>query len=159
MKRRPGIPDPVFERADAPTLAMSSVPVDVARLRQLLDFEQTLRRLAPAGSTPEQTARAHAAAVIASGIAASEVEAPLALLRRYAANRSLVARLAERLEALSARSEIDPAAAEQAGEVRRRLSALDAALEDREDASTRRVLDGHAAEILALFAGPSASEG
>lgn len=152
MKRRPGMPDPAFERADAPTLAMSSVPLDAARLCQLLVFERTLRSLAPPGSAPEQTARAHAAAVSASGVASSEVEAPLALLRRFAANRALSARLAQRLAWLGARASVDPVAAEQANEVRRRLSALEEALQAREDTATRRVLESHAAEILTLFA-------
>jgi hypothetical protein len=159
MTRRPGVPDPVLERADAPTLAMSTVRLDAERLRQLLIFERTLRRLAPAGCASEQTARAHAAAVSASGIASSEVEAPLALLRRFAANRSLSARLAERLTELSTRAALDPVAAEQAGEVRRRLAALDETLQAREDALTRRVLESHAAEILELFAGSAAPEG
>jgi hypothetical protein len=159
MKRRPGVPDPGFERADAPTLAMSSVSIDAARLCQLLVFERTLRSLAPAGCAPEQTARAHASALVAAGIAASEVEGPLALLRRFAANRSLFARLEERLARLSARSEVDPVAAEQVAEVRRRLGALDEALQAREDASTRRVLEGHAAEVLALFAGSAMPKG
>jgi hypothetical protein len=157
MKRRPGTPDPGMERADAPTLALSTVHLDAARLRQLLVFERTLRSLAPPGCPPEQTARAHAAAVTASGIAASEVEAPLALLRRFAANRSLSARLAARLDGLSARSAHEVAAAEQAGELRQRLAALDEAFQSREDAATRRVLESHSAEILVLFAAAAPS--
>lgn len=152
MKRRPGTPDPVFQRADAPTLSLSTVHLDAARLRQLLVFERTLRGLAPAGSPPEQTARAHTAAVAASGMGAGEVEAPLALLRRFAANRSLRARLASRCGELEARSRDDGAAATQLMEVRQRMGALDQALEGREDPATRRVLEAHAAEILALFA-------
>jgi hypothetical protein len=153
------MPDPAFERADAPTLAMSSVPLDAAVLRQLLVFERTLRRLAPAGCPPEQTAEAHAAAVKASGMASADVEAPLALLRRFAANRSLSARLADRLAELSMRGAIDPVAAEQAQEIRRRLLALDQALQAREGTSTRRLLESHSAEILALFAGSATPQG
>jgi hypothetical protein len=152
MTGRPGAPDPVMARADAPTLALSTVHLDAARLNQLLVFERTLRSLAPAGCPSEQTARAHTAAMAASGMAASEVEAPLALLRRFAANRSLSARLTQRLDGLSARASQDPVAAEQGAEVRRRLAALEEALQSREDAVTRRVLEAHAAEILALFA-------
>jgi len=152
MTRRPGIPDAVLERADAPTLALSTVQLDVARLQQLLVFERTLRRLAPAGSSAEQTAQAHAAAVAASGIAASDVEAALALLRRFAANRSLSASLTERLARLSARAANDSVAREQAVEVRRRLVALEEALASREDPATRRLLERHEPEILALFA-------
>jgi|GEM_PF-4649278 len=152
MTRRPGTPDAVFERADAPTLALAAVRLDVARLQQLLVFERTLRRLAPAGCSAEQVATAHAAAVAASGIASSEVEASLALLRRFAANRSLSASLTERLGRLSARAVHDPVAREQALEVRRRLVALEEALQGREDPETRRVLERHEPEILALFA-------
>jgi len=159
VKRRPGVPDPVFERADAPTLAMSTVRLDVATLRQLLVFERTLRSLAPPGCAAEQTAQAHAAAVRASGVASAEVEAPLALLRRFAANRSLSARFRDRLSQLSARAAIDPVAAEQAQEVQRRLLALDVAVLGREDAATRRVLESHASEILALFAGSATPQG
>ncbi len=152
MTRRPGIPDAVFERADAPTLALSSVQLDVARLRQLLVFERTLRRLAPAGCSAERTAQAHAAAVAASGIASTEVQSSLALVRRFAANRSLSASLTERLGRLNARAAHDPVAQEQAVEVRRRLVALEEALQGREDPETRRLLERHEPEILALFA-------
>ena len=44
MKRRPGTPEPALQRADAPTLALSTVRLDAARLRQLLVFERTLRQ-------------------------------------------------------------------------------------------------------------------
>jgi hypothetical protein len=151
VKRRPG---PALERADGPTLALSTVRLDAARLRQVLVFERTLRHLAPLGCPAEETARAHAAAVTASGLAPSEVEAPLALLRRYAANRSLRARLAERLARFEAHAVPDEAA-EQAGELRRRMGELDQALQTREELATQRVLEAHAPEILALFAGAS----
>ncbi len=142
----------VFERADAATLALATVHLDVARLRQLLVFERTLRRLAPAGCSAEQTARAHASAIAASGIASSDVEASLALLRRFAANRSLSASLTERLGRLHARVAHDPVAREQALEVGRRLVALEEALQGREDPETLRLLERHEPEILALFA-------
>jgi hypothetical protein len=157
MKRRPGTPNPAMARADAPTLALSTVRLDAARLRQLLTFERTMRALAPAGCTAEETASAHAAALTASGLASSEVEAPLALLRRFAANRSLTARLSERVQALQARASHDDVAAEQAEEVRRRLLALEEALQSREDPATRQVLESHSAEVLALFAASTAS--
>ena len=152
MKRRPGSPNPALERADAPTLALSTSLLDAARLRQVLVFERTLRRLAPAGCSPEETARAHAAGVAASGLAASEAQAPLALLRRFAANRSLAAHLTQRLLALSARASTDSLAGEQAAEIRARLAALEGALQSREDRETLRLLESNAAEILALFA-------
>jgi hypothetical protein len=135
---------------------MSTVQLDAARLRQLLVFERTLRSLAPPGCTPEQTARAHAAAVSASGAASSGVEAPLALLRRFAANRSLRARLAGRLERMEGQAAQDPATAERVGALRRRMAELDEALESREAPATRRLLEAHSAEILALFAGSAA---
>jgi hypothetical protein len=152
VKRRPGTPEPALQRADAPTLAMSTVHLDAARLRQLLVFERTLRSLAPPGCAPEQTARAHAAAVAASGLASSDVEAPLALLRRFAANRAFRAKLADRLVRLEAQARESGATAEHVVDVRRRLAELDEALQAREEPATRRVLDAHAAEILALFA-------
>ena len=141
-----------MDRADAPTLALSTVHVDAARLRQLLVFERTLRSLAPVGCSAEQTARAHAAAVAASGLVASEVEAPLALLRRFASNRSLCATLAKHLAQIEASGAQDAARREQVGELHRRLAALEQALRAREDPVTLRVLDAHAPEILALFA-------
>jgi hypothetical protein len=132
---------------------MSTIHLDAARLRQLLVFERTLRRLAPTGCAPEQVAEAHAAAVAASGVSASDVEAPLALLRRFAANRSLRARFADRLARLEAQVAEDPAAAERVDEVRRRITELDEALHTRENPATERVLEAHSGEILALFAG------
>jgi len=132
---------------------MSTVQLDAAALRQLLVFERTLRSEAPPGSTAEQTARAHAAAVAASGLASSAVEAPLALLRRFAANRSLRASLADRLLRLEAQDTDSAMTAEQMMELRRRVAELDEALQTREEPVTRRVLEAHSAEILALFAG------
>ena len=155
MTRRPGNPNPVFERADAPTLALSTVHLDAARLRQLLVFERTFRRLAPAGCSAEETAQAHAAAVAASGVSAAEVEAPLALLRRFAANRALSASLTERLARLATRAAQDPSASEKALEIRQRVQALGEALYSREDPTTCRLLESHSAEILALFAATS----
>ena len=152
MKRPPGRSNPGLERADAPTLALSTAPLDAARLRQVLVFERTLRHLAPAGCSPEETARAHGAAIAASGLASSEVQAPLALLRRFAANRSLSAHLTQRLAALSARASTDGVAAEQSAEIQTRLAALGDALKSREDGATLRLLEAHSAEILALFA-------
>jgi hypothetical protein len=152
VKRRPGTPDPVFQRADAPTLSLSTVQLDACRLRQLLVFERTLRSLAPQGSLPEEIARAHAAALAASGMSAGDVEAPLALLRRFAANRALRSRLGQRVGPLEARGPDDAASFAQAVELRQRMAALDEALEGREETETRRLLEAHAAEILALFA-------
>jgi hypothetical protein len=157
VKRRPGTPEPALQRADAPTLALSTVHLDAARLRQLLVFERTLRQLAPPGSTAEQTAAAHAAAVAASGLPSSDVEAPLALLRRFAANRSLRARLADRLVRLEAQAREDGATAEHLVELRRRMAELDESLESREEPATRRLLETHSAEVLALFAGSRSS--
>jgi hypothetical protein len=153
VKRRPGIPNPALERSDAPTLALSTSQLDVARLRQLLVFERTLRRLAPPGCNAEETKQAHAAAVAASGLVASEVEAPLAVLRRFAANRALAARLTQTLGKVTARVATDPTADEQAVAIRQRLASLDEELRSREDEETQHVLAAHGAEILALFAG------
>jgi hypothetical protein len=152
VKGRPGKPEAALERGDGRTLALSTVRIDAARLRQLLVFERTLRAQAPSGSTAEEVARAHAAALAASGLAPTEVEAPLALLRRFAANRSVVRRLGERLVELARRPAADGGAAEQSTEIRRRLTGLDEALELREDPSTRGVLEAHSDEILSLFA-------
>jgi hypothetical protein len=152
VKRPPGTPGAALERGDAPTLSMSTVHLDAARLRQLLVFERTLRSVAPSGCSPEQTARAHAAAVSASGVVSGDVEAPLALLRRFAANRALRARLAAGLTRLDAVPGIE--ATEQARALRARMSELDEALVAREEPKTRRVLEAHAEEIMALFAAP-----
>jgi hypothetical protein len=152
VKRRPGMPDPILARGDGPTLAMSTVHLDAARLGELLLFETTLRNLAPEGCTSEQTAQAHAAALSASGLAASDVEAPLALLRRFAANRALSERCAERLRTLL-RTATDAKDAEpEAGELQERIGSLATALEAREDAATLAVLEAHRKEILTLFA-------
>lgn len=139
----------VLEHGDGRTLSLSTVQLDVARLRQILCFERTLRAQAPSGCPPEQVATAHVAALAASGLRAGEVEAPLALLRRFAANRALTRRLLEHLAGLEA-STAHPAATE--AEVRRRLDELEASLVAREDAATRAVLEAHQAEILSLFA-------
>ena len=140
----------VLEHGDGRTLSLSTVQLDVARLRQILCFERTLRAQAPSGCPPEQVATAHVAALAASGLRAGEVEAPLALLRRFAANRALTRRLLEHLAGLEASTATDPAATE--AEVRRRLDELEASLVAREDAATRAVLEAHQAEILSLFA-------
>ena len=152
MSRRPGTLDRAMERADGRTLRLSTAHVDAARLRQLLVFERTLRAGAPTGATPEDVARAHATALAGSGLAAEDVEAPLALLRRFGANRSIRGRLAARLAALEGRQATDAGVAEQVSEIRQRLAVLDEAVEIREDAATRAVLEAHAAEILSLFA-------
>jgi hypothetical protein len=150
VKRPLGKPGAALERGDAPTLSMSTVHLDAPRLRQLLVFERTLRSLAPSGCPPEQTARAHGAAVSASGVVSGDVEAPLALLRRFAANRALRARLSEGLARLDAVPAIE--AMEQARVLRARMTELDEALVAREEPETRRVLEAHAGEIMALFA-------
>jgi hypothetical protein len=142
-----------MERADGRTLRLSTAQLDTARLRQLLVFERTLRAGAPAGATPDEVARSYAAALAASGLDGEEVEAPLALLRRFAANRAIQARLAERLATLEPTAATDASAAEQVDEIRKRKAALDDALRVREDPDTRTVLEAHAAEILSLFAG------
>jgi hypothetical protein len=152
MKGRSGKPDSAMERGDERTLTLSTVRLGAALLRQLLVFERTLRMKAPAGSTPDEVARAHAAALTASGLTPTEVEAPLALLRRFAANRAVAQRLSERLVELARRPATDDAVAQQSNEIRWRLAALNEALALREDASTRGVLEAHSKEILSLFA-------
>jgi hypothetical protein len=142
-----------MERADGRTLRLSTAQLDTARLRQLLVFERTLRAGAPAGATPDAVARCFASALAASGLAAEEVEAPLALLRRFGANRSIRGRLAERLVRLDAKTPSDTSPSEQAAEICRRMATLDDALRVREDPETLAVLEAHAAEILSLFAG------
>lgn len=141
-----------MERADGRTLRLSTAQLDAARLRQLLVFERTLRAGAPAGATSETVARSHAAALAASGLEAEEVEAPLALLRRFGANRSVRAGLAKRLAALEGMGATDASASAQVDEIRRRMAALDDALRVREEPGTQAVLEAHAEEILSLFA-------
>ncbi|HXX29769.1 MAG TPA: hypothetical protein VEJ89_03525 [Myxococcaceae bacterium] len=159
MTRRPGTPDPGLERADEVTLSLSTVRLDAARLRQLLAFERALRAQASPGCASEALAAAHAAALAASGLQSGEVEAPLALLRRFAANRALSGRLREHLVKLEARGTIDGGAADQAADVRRRLGELDQAMRAREDSATLAVLQAHEPEILSLFTANSASTG
>ena len=152
MTRRPGEPDATLERGDGRTLALATVPIDTARLRQILVFERTLRAQAPAGCPAEQTAAAHAAALATSGLRAGEVEAPLALLRRFAVNRALARRLREHLGLLETAAASDPSAANQLTDVRRRLAELEESLAARDGAATRALLEAHQAEILSLFA-------
>jgi hypothetical protein len=153
MTRPPGTPNPAMERADGRTLRLSTAQLDTARLRQLLVFERTLRAGAPVGATPEEVAHSYTAALAASGLDAEEVEAPLALLRRFGANRCIRARLAERLVTLEGKAATDASASERTGEIRRRMAALDDALRVREDPVTLTVLEANATEILSLFAG------
>jgi hypothetical protein len=153
VTRRPGAPGATLEREDGRTLSLASVQLDTSRLRQVLAFERTLRAQAPAGCSAEQTAAAHAAALATSGLRAGEVEAPLALLRRFAANRALARRLRDHLGVLETAAATDPAAVEdQLADVRRRLNELEESLAAREEAATRAVLDAHQAEILSVFA-------
>jgi hypothetical protein len=85
--------------------------------------------------------RAHQEALAEAGLEADQLERPLAVLRRFAGNRTTAARLRQRIEA---------ATGELAEGLREQLHSLDYQLREREDSGTVERMLAHEAEILAL---------
>ena len=126
---------------DARTLSFAAYRIDAALLEQLLRYERTLLENLPESWSPTAMASAHRLALASSGLSQDVVERALAVLRRFAGNREVAARLRERSRSL------DP---EHAGDARDRLAALDRELRERDDPDTIALLLQHEDGILDL---------
>ena len=126
---------------DARTLSFAAYRIDAALLEQLLRYERTLLEELKAGWSPAAMASAHRLALASSGLSQDVVERAMAVLRRFAGNREVAARLQARAGSL------DP---ERAGELRTRLDALDRELRERDDPQTIDLLSKSEDELLDL---------
>jgi hypothetical protein len=126
---------------DARTLSFAAYRIDAALLEQLLRYERTLLEELKAGWSPAAMASAHRLALASSGLSQDVVERALAVLRRFAGNREVAARLRARSASL------DP---ERAKELQDRLAALDRELRERDDPDTVALLLQHEETLLDL---------
>ncbi len=126
---------------DARTLSFAAYRVDAALLDQLLRYERTLLEELKQGWSPAAMASAHRLALASSGLSQDVVERALAVLRRFAGNREVAARLRARS------SSVDP---ERADDLRQRLAALDRELRERDDPDTIALLLQHEDTLLDL---------
>jgi hypothetical protein len=126
---------------DVRTLSFASIRIEEELLQRLLRYQRALAdRLRP-GWEPAVLSRAHQEALAEAGLEADQLERPLAVLRRFAGNRTTAARLRQRIEA---------ATGELAEGLREQLHSLDRQLREREDPGTVERMLAHEAEILAL---------
>jgi len=93
------------------------------------------------GWSPAAMASAHRLALASSGLSQDVVERALAVLRRFAGNREVAARLRARAGSL------DP---ERADDLQQRLTALDRELRERDDPDTIALLLKHEDTVLDL---------
>jgi hypothetical protein len=126
---------------DARTLSYAAYRIDAALLDQLLRYERTLLEELKQGWSPAAMASAHRLALASSGLSQDVVERALAVLRRFAGNREVAARLRARS------SSVDP---ERADDLRQRLAALDRELRERDDPDTIALLLQHEDTLLDL---------
>jgi hypothetical protein len=126
---------------DARTLSFAAYRIDAALLDQLLRYERTLLEELKQGWSPAAMASAHRLALASSGLSQDVVERALAVLRRFAGNREVAARLRARS------SSVDP---ERADDLRQRLAALDRELRERDDPDTIALLLQHEDTLLDL---------
>ncbi|HEY1906722.1 MAG TPA: hypothetical protein VGG91_11810 [Myxococcaceae bacterium] len=126
---------------DARTLSFAAYRIDAAMLEKLLRYERALLEELKAGWSPTAMASAHRLALASSGLSQDVVERALAVLRRFAGNREVAARLRARSGSL------EP---ERAGEAGSRLAALDRELRERDDPDTIALLLQHEETLLDL---------
>ena len=126
---------------DARTLSYAAYRIDAALLEQLLRYERTLLEELKQGWSPAAMASAHRLALASSGLSQDVVERALAVLRRFAGNREVAARLRARS------SSVDP---ERADDLQQRLAALDRELRERDDPATIALLLQHEDTLLDL---------
>ena len=116
---------------DARTLSFAAYRIDTALLDQLLRYQRTLLAELKHGWSPAAMASAHRLALASSGLSQEVVERALAVLRRFAGNRQVAARLRARS------GSVDP---ERADDLQQRLAALDRELRERDDPDTIALL-------------------
>lgn len=126
---------------DSRTLSFAAYRIDAALLEKLLRYERALLENLPESWSPAAMASAHKLALASSGLSQDVVERALAVLRRFAGNREVAARLRARS------SSLDP---ERAGDARDRLAALDRELRERDDPDTIALLLQHEETLLGL---------
>ena len=116
---------------DARTLSFAAYRIDTALLDQLLRYQRTLLAELKHGWSPAAMASAHRLALASSGLSQEVVERALAVLRRFAGNRQVAARLRARS------GSVDP---KRADDLQQRLAALDRELRERDDPDTIALL-------------------
>jgi hypothetical protein len=126
---------------DARTLSFAAYRIDAALLDQLLRYQRTLLEELKQGWSPAAMASAHRLALASSGLSQDVVERALAVLRRFAGNREVAARLRARSSA------VDP---ERADDLRQRVAALDRELRERDDPDSIALLLQHEDTLLDL---------
>lgn len=126
---------------DSRTLSFAAYRIDAALLESLVRYERALLENLPESWSPAAMASAHKLALASSGLSQDVVERALAVLRRFAGNREVAARLRARA------SSLDP---ERAGDARDRLAALDRELRERDDPDTIALLLQHEETLLDL---------
>jgi hypothetical protein len=126
---------------DSRTLSFAAYRIDAALLEKLLRYERALLENLPESWSPAAMASAHRLALASSGLSQDVVERALAVLRRFAGNREVAARLRARS------SSLDP---DSAGDARDRLAALDRELRERDDPDTIALLLQHEETLLDL---------
>jgi hypothetical protein len=126
---------------DARTLSFAAYRIDAALLDQLLRYQRTLLEELNQGWSPAAMASAHRLALASSGLSQDVVERALAVLRRFAGNREVAARLRARSSA------VDP---ERADDLRQRVAALDRELRERDDPDSIALLLQHEDTLLDL---------
>ena len=126
---------------DARTLSFAGYRIDAAVLEQLLRYQRTLVEELGQGWSPAAMASAHRLALAASGLSQGVVERALAVLRRFAGNREVAARLRARA------ASVDP---QRAGDLGERIAALDRELRERDDSDTIALLLQHEEPVLDL---------
>jgi len=126
---------------DARTLSYAAYRIDAALLEKLLHYQRILLDDLPERWSPAAMASAHRLALASSGLSQDVVERALAVLRRFAGNREVAARLRARSGSLDG---------ERAKDAREKLAALDRELRERDDPDTIALLLQHEEPLLDL---------
>ena len=134
-------PDPELAGGDARTLSFASYRIDRELLDRLLRYERALLAELKEGWSPAAMASAHRLALASAELPPEVVERALAVIRRFAGNREVAARLGARAAGV---------ATDRAGDIEERLAALDRELRERDDPETVALLLQHEREILDL---------
>ena len=98
---------------DSRTLSFAAYRIDAALLEKLLRYERALLENLPESWSPAAMASAHRLALASSGLSQDVVERALAVLRRFAGNREVAARLRARAGSLDPERAGVPLAPEQ----------------------------------------------
>jgi hypothetical protein len=126
---------------DARTLSFAAYRIDPSLLDQLLRYQRALLDELEQGWGPDAMAAAHRKALAASGLSQDVVERALAVLRRFAGNREVAARLRTRA------ASVEP---ERSEDARKRIAALDRELRERDDPETIALLLQNESTLLDL---------